>query len=84
MTAKKFAEIDSVRYSLNRKYYIKELIDIWLRKNNNEKTIICLQEVNNELLELLKQSYKLRFTTDLDLIILTGNVIEKKESRVTI
>ena len=84
--ATKIAEIDLIRFHDKRKYYIKELINIWFNKCSNEKCIICLQEVNQELLNLLQEFYpKIIFTKDPDIIILSNNKIKEKiEYRVTI
>jgi endonuclease/exonuclease/phosphatase family metal-dependent hydrolase len=84
-TAKQIAIIDSIRFHDKRKYYIKELIDIWFNKSFNQKCIICLQEVNQELLDLLKEFYpKIAFTRESDSILLSGNMKNKIEYRVTI
>jgi hypothetical protein len=84
-TAKKIAQIDSIRFHNKRKYYIKELIDIWFDKCSNQKCIICLQEVNQELLDLLKDFYpKIAFTREPDSIILSSISTDKIEYRVTI
>lgn len=50
--AKRIAQADYARFSLFRKHAIIKVLKQWLK---TDKVVICLQEVNNELLNSIKQ-----------------------------
>lgn len=79
--SKHIAEVDLIRYNKYRENIIISMIKSWL----TQESIICLQEVCEELLKSLKKhKFNIVHTKTKDMVIFSGSNILKDEYRVII